>query len=80
MRSWHKTLLAATVLCAVSGSYVLAAPGTANPPGNPSPGGNAYGINGKGAPGPIAGAGLPFLLIVGGYYMVRRYRNRRQAE
>jgi hypothetical protein len=25
-----------------------------------------------GAPGPIAGAGLPLLMIAGGYFMVRR--------
>ena len=34
----------------------------------------------KGAPGPIAGAGLPVLLVAGGYALVRRYRNRRKDE
>ncbi|MGF9763826.1 hypothetical protein AAII07_52805 [Microvirga sp. 0TCS3.31] len=34
----------------------------------------------KGVPGPIAGAGLPFLLLAGGYVLVRRYRNRSTAE
>jgi hypothetical protein len=30
----------------------------------------------RGAPGPIAGAGLPFLLLAGGYWLVRRRTNR----
>jgi hypothetical protein len=38
-------------------------------------GGGSVGSN-RGAPGPIAGAGLPFLLLAGGYALVRRYRNR----
>jgi hypothetical protein len=70
MRSWHKTLLAATALCALSGSAALA-----NKGGIPN-----WGNSGKGVPGPIAGAGLPFLLIAGGYVLVRRYRNRSKAE
>lgn len=28
---------------------------------------------------PIAGAGLPFLLLAGGYVLARRYRNRHRA-
>lgn len=67
MRSWGKTLLAAVALYAVAASPVLADQSTA-------PGQN------KGAPGPIAGAGLPFLLLAGGYFMVNRYRNRSRAE
>lgn len=76
MISWKKSLVAAAALCVLSGSSALATPGKANPPGNPNPPGHAYGINGKnvGVPGPIAGAGLPFLLIAGGYALVRRYR------
>jgi hypothetical protein len=45
--------------------------------------GNSCGGGGgsnRGAPGPIAGAGLPFLLIAGGYVLVRRYRNRSKVE
>ena len=35
--------------------------------------GNGNGGNVRGAPGPLAGAGLPFLLIGGGiYWLVRR--------
>jgi hypothetical protein len=33
-----------------------------------------------GADGPIAGAGLPFLLFAGGYFLVRRYRDRNKVE
>jgi LPXTG-motif cell wall-anchored protein len=33
-----------------------------------------------GAPGPIAGAGLPILLVAGGYFLVRRYRNKSKVE
>jgi hypothetical protein len=49
------------------------------PPWAGGPGGNPNGGSNKGAPGPIAGAGLPFLLLAGGYVLVRRYRNRGQA-
>ena len=38
-------------------------------------GGNPHGGN-VGVPGPIAGAGLPFLLLMGGYALVRHRRNR----
>jgi hypothetical protein len=30
----------------------------------------------KGAPGPIAGAGFPFLLAAGAYWLIRRRNNR----
>ena len=35
---------------------------------------------GKGAPGPIAGAGLAYLVVAGGYYVVRRWRKRNTDE
>jgi hypothetical protein len=75
MRKLPTILVAAAVLCAMTGSYALAAPGgekggNSNAPGQIKKGGSA------GAPGPIAGAGLPFLLIAGGYALVRRYRSR----
>ena len=33
-----------------------------------------------GAPGPVAGAGLPFLLAGGGYVVFRRWRKRRARK
>ncbi len=32
------------------------------------------------APGPIAGAGLGFLVLAGGYYVVRHWRKRNTEE
>ena len=60
-----KTLLAAAFLFALAASPALANNG------------HHYG---KGAPGPIAGAGLGFLVLAGGYYVVRRWRNRNTEE
>jgi hypothetical protein len=76
MRSWQKTFLAAATVCAIT-----FLPALANQGGIPNGGnsGNAPGHN-KGAPGPVAGAGLPFLLLIGGYGLVRRYRNRHRAD
>ncbi len=56
---------------------VAANPNAATPPycGN-CQGNQGQGVGNIGVPGPIAGAGLPFLLIVGGYALVRRYRKR----
>jgi hypothetical protein len=61
MRFQQKTLLAAALLLAL-----VASPALAN-------NGDHYG---RAAPGPIAGAGLGFLVLAGGYYVVRRWRNR----
>lgn len=89
MHSWQKALVATAVFYTMAGSYAFA-----DPPGDhgPSPGlgyangwdkgggpGDGGGSN-RGAPGPIAGAGLPFLLLAGGYILVRRrFRNRARA-
>jgi hypothetical protein len=32
------------------------------------------------APGPLMGAGLPLLLVAGGYWVVRRYRGNKANE
>ncbi len=48
-----------------------------------SPPGGGYGRGGKGAPGPLAGAGLPFLLVAGAagaYKLVRRRRNESRPQ
>ena len=31
----------------------------------------------KGAPGPVAGAGLPFLVVAGAYWLIRRRKSRK---
>ena len=41
--------------------------------------GNGNGGNVHGAPGPLAGASLPLLLIVGGIYWVIRRRKQRAS-
>ncbi len=90
MPTWRKTLAATIVFCAMTGSYALPALAmgkwspswvSGNQGGHGSKGGSG-GSPGRavGAPGPIAGAGLPILLIAGGYVLVRRYRNRNKAE
>ncbi len=72
-------LMAAFTLPSVAANEHAATPdkcGTCQ--GNQGQGGGNIGV--LGTPGPIAGAGLPLLLIVGGYALVRRYRNRSRAD
>ena len=59
MRFQPTTVLAAALLVALAASSALANNG------------HHYGW---GAPGPIPGAGLGFLVLAGGYYVVRRWR------
>jgi hypothetical protein len=40
----------------------------------------AAGAAGSATPGPIAGAGLGFLVLAGGYYAFRRWRKGNPAE
>lgn len=83
MRTLHKAIIAAAGL-----SMLGFLPATAAPGGNPGPppwaggpGGNPGGGSGNlGAPGPLAGAGLPFLILAGGYILVRRHRDRKRAQ
>jgi len=65
MRFQPKTLLAAALLV-LAASPALAAPCSA--------------CVVHAAPGPIAGAGLGFLVLAGGYYVVRRWRKRNTEE
>ena len=61
----------------------LALPASADKGGNGNGNngnGNGNGGSNRGAPGPIAGAGLPILLVAGGYALVRRYRNRKAEQ
>ena len=34
----------------------------------------------RAVPGPVAGAGLAYLVIAGGYYIVRRWRGQKTKE
>src|SRR5690242_3777383 len=55
-----------------SGSWTGGSPG-----GSSHSGGSTGGS--RGAPGPVAGAGLPFLVTAGAYALVRRHRKRHTA-
>ena len=59
-----KALLAAALLV-LAASPALAVPASAV---------------GRAAPGPIVGAGLGYLVLAGGYYVVRRWRKRNTEE
>jgi hypothetical protein len=77
MISWR--VLAIAAACTTVALPALAGPGP-NPgrsgqPGLPGP----MPQTNIGAPGPIAGAGLPFLLLAGGYFLVRRYRHQHKV-
>ena len=48
-------------------------------PGSASPGGPGPEPVVQAAPGPIAGAGLPVMAVVGGYWAYRRFRRRRRV-
>ena len=70
-----KLIIAAAVLGALS-VPALADPGNGN--------GFGQGVGGrqghKGVPGPLVGAGLPFLAVgYGAYWLVRRYRRKSDA-
>jgi hypothetical protein len=69
----RKTFIAALAVGLI-GSMPAFADGKSRGLGNQCQGRSCSGI---GAPGPIAGAGLPFLLLAGGYMLVRRYRKRK---
>lgn len=83
MRTLHKAIITAAGMSVFGFLSATAAPGgiPGPPPWGGGPGGNpgAPGQN-KGAPGPLAGAGLPFLVLAGGYALVRHYRGRRRAQ
>jgi hypothetical protein len=84
MTSWSKSLPTAAALL-IAATFTVPAfaanENAATPPncGN-CQGNNGQGVGNIGVPGPIAGAGLPFLLLVGGYALVRRHRNRSKAD
>jgi len=69
MRFQSKTLLAAALLAGLAASPAIAA----HPTGIDQPGATPV-------PGPIAGVGLGYLLLAGGYYAVRRWRKQNTGE
>jgi hypothetical protein len=81
MRSQSITLLAAAALLALAASPALA--GNSQGGNNDNQGGNSENQGagaGKAVPGPIAGAGLGYLVLAGGYYVVRRWRKQKTGE
>ncbi|MGO9232633.1 MAG: hypothetical protein ACLP4V_00515 [Methylocella sp.] len=70
MRFQVKTLVAAALLTLAASPAFAGACSTAL----------GCGGGGKAAPGPIAGAGLGYLVLAGGYYVVRRWRKRNTDE
>jgi hypothetical protein len=72
----RQTLLAAAAVAAAISSHALADPPDDRNPNNPGLGW-AYGQDSKGVPGPVAGVGIAYLLLAGGYGVFRRYRKRK---
>jgi hypothetical protein len=72
MPAWN-ALLAALVALWIFAPLSLAAQGSRpqNPPQDVP--------RSRGAPGPIVGAGLPFLVVGGGVYWLVRRKNRRKV-
>jgi hypothetical protein len=77
--SLQKALAAAVVLCCTAAVTPAFAGQPDDRGSTPGLGWGAGGSN-KGVPGPIAGAGLPFLVLAGAYVLVRRRRNRNRDE
>jgi hypothetical protein len=72
MRSWQKTFLFTTAFCCVTaGSVALAIPPDHAP---------AHGYRARSGPVPLAGAGLPVLIIAGGYALLRHRRRAKAAS
>jgi hypothetical protein len=72
MRFQSGTLLAAALFVALAASPAIAR--------DPQEGGCLACGRNAGVPGPAAGAGLGYLLLAGGYYMVRRWRKQDTGE
>ena len=73
MRFQSRTLLAAALLVGLAAS-----PAIAERPAGVSPG---MGLAAAAAvPGPVAGVGLGYLVLAGGYYAVRRWRKQNTRE
>jgi hypothetical protein len=75
----HFKLLASTGLLLLATSSAFAAQPADRNPDKPGLGWGSGGHNGQmvGAPGPIAGVGLPILAVAGAYVWVRNRRRNR---
>jgi hypothetical protein len=81
MRLLRSALAAAAFLCLANAAPVFAQ--NDNSQGNNNNQGNNGGGSIRGAPGPLAGAGLPFLIVagaVGAYKLIRRREEGRQQR
>ena len=76
MAAWSVAVASVAVAAAVVATVVIVGQDSQQSQIGPSGGG----VSAKGSPAPVAGAGLPVLLIAGGYALVRHYRNRRKAD
>jgi len=70
MRFESRTFFAAALLVALAASPAIAQ-------GTSSSGPGAGKVS---VPGPIAGVGLGYLVLAGGYYVVRRWRKQNTGE
>jgi hypothetical protein len=77
MKSLIIALYAVITLCVVSIAPAFAAQPADMSPGKP---GLGWGKGGKGAPGPIAGMGLPFLIAAGAAGIYRLIRRREDSH
>jgi hypothetical protein len=68
MRLQSRTLLAAALLIGLAASPAIAGHSA------------GMGLAPIGAPGPVAGVGLGYLMLAGGYYAVRRWRKQNAGE
>ena len=71
MRFQSGTLFSAALLVGLAASAAMAAGGATGRMPLATPGA---------VPGPIAGAGLGYLMLAGGYYVVRRWRKQNSGE
>jgi hypothetical protein len=78
MKLLQTLFVAAAVAALVSSRAVADPPDDRNPN---SPGlGWASGQESKGVPGPVAGTGIAYLLLTGGYAVFRRHRKRKSIS
>ncbi len=75
-----KILLAAALVLVLAASPSFAGGGNHQGGNNQGGNNNNQGSNGQGAPGPIAGAGLGYLGLAGGYYLYRRWREQNPGK